>query len=152
MKPKEFIQNVLIDEMKDIVFRHAYLSFALISVGIEFIGKCALTECDHWDIKPEEKFKPFDKGVELMTNVDKRYADLNLKDQLRNGFAHTLLPKSKILLSEIHHGAKHFEKYEDKTVLVIEILYRDFVIACHEILKSKFDENDKMNKEFLTIK
>lgn len=154
MYPKDFIKNVLINEMKDIVTKHPYLAFALISIGIEFIGKCALTECDHWDIKQNEhkKYKPFDKGMELMTKVDNRYSLLNLKNELRNGFVHTLLPKSKIALSEVRHGAKHFEQKNNQTILVIEILYRDFVKICHMILKRKFDANDKMNKEFLVIK
>lgn len=38
MKPKKFIESVLINEMKDVVFRHPYLSFLLISVGVEFLG------------------------------------------------------------------------------------------------------------------
>jgi hypothetical protein len=37
MKPKEFIEAVLINEMKDIVNKHPSLSFLLISVGIEFL-------------------------------------------------------------------------------------------------------------------
>lgn len=151
MNPKEFVQNVLINEMKDIVMRHPYLAFALISIGIEFLGKCMLTECDHWDIKQNEPFKPFDKGMELMTKIDNRYTHLNLKDQLRNGFVHTLLPKTGIALSEVRHGAKHFEQINHQTILVIEILYRDFVRACISVLNYPFDINDKMNKGFLNI-
>lgn len=147
-KPKEFIKNVLINEMKDIVFRHAYLSFALIAIGIEFLGKCMLTQYKNWYI-PKIAFK---KGLDLMVEVDQRYANLELKDQLRNGLVHTLLPKSKISLSEVKAGDIHFgEDSKGKTILVVEILYRDFVIACNKVLKHKFNKTDKMNKGFLKV-
>ncbi len=153
MKPKEFIKNVLIGEMKDIVNKHPYLAFALIAIGIEFLGKCMIIECDHWDFmrKESEKYKPFDKGMELMIKIDNRYFFVNLKDQLRNGFVHTLLPKSEVALSEVKSGDRHFDQKSYKTILVIEILYRDFVRACHMVLDYPFKENDKMNGDFLTI-
>jgi len=150
MKPKEFIEHVLIHELRDIVFRHPYLSFALISIGIEFLGKCMLTEnkFQKWNnINPDKAYK---KGTELMLEIDTAYSSVDLKE-LRNGFAHTLLPK-KVLLSELKHGAIHFEKRTDgKTILVAEILYRDFVIACQKVLNTTFDINDKMNKEILHV-
>lgn len=151
---KDFIQKVWINEMKDVVNKHAFLSFALIPIGIEFLGKCRLEELDHWDLNTQEmhKYKPFDKGLELMIEVDGRYKGLDLKNQLRNGFAHTLLPKSKISLSEVKAGDIHFAKdKKDRTILVIEILYRDFVIACKKILTTNFDKDNKINKPFLSI-
>ena len=70
MKPKEFIKQVMISEYRDIVFRHPYLSFALLSIAIEFLGKCMLTNFKTWQIKPDTAFK---KGVELLSEVDVRY-------------------------------------------------------------------------------
>lgn len=151
---KDFIQKVWIDEMKDVVNKHAFLSFALIPIGIEFLGKCQIKNLDHWDLSLSEMktYKPFDKGLELMVNVDSRYKNLDLKNQLRNGFAHTLLPKSKISLSEVKAGDIHFAKdKKGRTILVIEILYRDFVIACNKIIKTKFGKDNKINKPFLSI-
>lgn len=148
--PKEFIQGVLINEMSDIVERHPYLAFALIAIGIEFLGKCHLTEHQDWNrIKPE---KAFNKGLELLIEDEPTYRTLNLKNELRDGFAHTLLPKSKIALSEVRHGAIHFsQNSQGKTILVIEIFYRDFVQACQKILATKFPDNDKMNQQFIRI-
>ena len=75
---------------------------------------------------------------------------MNLKE-LRNGFAHTLIPK-KVLLSEVKHGTKHFDKDSSgKVVLVAEIFYRDFVIACQKILETEFGLEDKMNKDILKV-
>jgi hypothetical protein len=150
MKPKEFIENVLINEIKDVVDRHAYLSFLLIAVGIEFLGKCLLIEKPNWnDIKPDAAFK---KGMELICEIEPEYSKHNLKDELRNGFAHTLSPKSKIALSEIKHGAKNFQNNNSgQTILVAEIFYRDFVIACRHIIEKEFPKEDKMNKDFLYV-
>jgi len=150
MKPKEFIEHVLINEIKDVVDRHPYLSFLLISVGIEFLGKCLLVEKQNWNkIKPE---KAFNKGLELMCNVDPEYSTINLKDELRNGLAHTFMPKSKIALSEIKHGARNFQKNNSgQTILVAEIFYRDFVKACRLIIEQEFPIEDKINKDFLYV-
>ncbi len=145
--PKDFIRNVLINEYHDIVFRHKYLSFILIGIGIEFLGKCMLTQQQDWHkIKPE---KAFDEGVALLP---KKYQDLNLRDQLRNGLAHTLSPKSKIALSEVKSGEQHLKKSKKgQTIIIIEELYLDFVKACKKVLKKKFSKNDKMEKPFLFI-
>ena len=147
MKPKVFIEDVIIPEFRDIVFRHPYLSFAMISIGIEFLGKCMLVEKKTWYIKPEIAFK---KGKELLSSIDSNYLTVNLWD-LRNGFAHTLLPQ-KVLLSEVRHGIKHFDKDSSgKVVLVAEIFYRDFVIACQKVLETEFGLEDKMNKDILKV-
>lgn len=98
MEPKEFIKKVLIAEIKDILNYHPFLSFALIAIGIEFIGKCMLTEYQDWDrIKPDKAFK---RGHDMLIEVDQRYSTIDLKNELRNGFVHTYLPKSQIVLSE----------------------------------------------------
>jgi hypothetical protein len=147
--PKEFIQEVLIDEFKDIVDRHTYIAFSLVAIGIEFLGKCMLTECQDWhDISPD---KAFNRGLDLMTKVDERYGTLNLKDELRNGFAHTLAPKSNIVLSELKDGAPHLLEAGEKTILVIEIFYGDFVKACKRVIAVEFPETDKMNKSFIRV-
>ena len=149
---KEFIKLYLIDEVKDIVFRHPYLSFVLMAVGIEFLGKCTWTDQKEWDVKPEDNNKAFEKGLNLMIEIDQRYAGLDLKNQLRNGFAHTLLPKSEISLSEVNAGDEHFGKdFRGRTILVAEIFYRDFVIACKKVLNMQFSESDKMNKPFMEV-
>lgn len=147
MKPKEFIQNVIISEYRDIVFRHPYLSFALLSIGIEFLGKCMLTNYKTWQIKPDTAFK---KGVDLLSEIDARYSSIDLKE-LRNGFAHTLIPK-KIALSEIKHGAIHFDKNpQGKVILVAEFFFRDIIIACKKVINTEFTNDDKMNKDILRI-
>lgn len=150
MYPKDFIKHVLINEYKDIVDRHAYLSFTLIAIGIEFLGKCMLSQHKDWNrISPD---KAFNEGLKLLVAVDKKYGQLSLKNELRNGLAHTLMPKSKIVFSETKNGAIHFGLNSlNQTVLVAEIFYRDFVIACNMVLARQFPQTDKMNKLFMRV-
>lgn len=150
MKPKAFIETVLVNEIKDVVERHPYLSFLLISVGIEFLGKCMMTDKQKWnEIKAEKAFK---LGMELIYAVNPEYKKLNLKSELRDGFAHTFLPKSKIALSQASHGIKNFQRnLQLQTVLVAETFYEDFASACKTVIQTNFPENDKMNKDFIYI-
>jgi len=150
MMPKEFIQGVLINELHDIVKRHPYIAFSIIAIGIEFIGKCLMSTHQDWHNIPPDK--AFDRGLSLMIEEEPAYLDLELRNELRNGFAHTLLPKSKIALSESKNGAKHFSlNSEGKTILVIEIFFRDFVKACQQVIKKDFPTNDKMSKVFIRV-
>jgi len=48
MTPKEFIQQVLIDEVGEIHLKYPYISFATMAIGIEFLGKC-LNSHDDWN-------------------------------------------------------------------------------------------------------
>ena len=151
--PKDFIKRTLIDEMKDIVARHPYLSFSLISSGIEFLGKCMLTEYKQWELPREEIYRAYEKGIEIISDVDNRYAEIkNFKNELRNSLIHSFLPGAKISLSEVKAGDNHFSKDDKgKTILVAEIFYRDFVLACKKVLARDFDADDKMEKYFLHI-
>ena len=146
MYPKDFIKLVCINEIGDVVKHHPFLSFALLSIGIEFIGKCRMVG-NTWDIKPE---KAFNSGKEILVEIDSRYEQLDLRTELRNGLTHTYLPKSKLALGEVRNGDDHFGTSKTgRTILVAEILYRDFVKACHIILETQFPASDKMNRDFL---
>ena len=49
MKPKEFIDTVLINEVGAIHLQYPYISFAMIAIGIEFLGKC-LNNYENWNM------------------------------------------------------------------------------------------------------
>lgn len=148
MKPKDFIEKVLIEEIGEVVSRHHYLSFALIAIGLEFLGKCMLTEYATWDIKPK---KAYDKGVSLLESIDSRYSSVDLRKELRNGFAHTLVPKSGIILGQKKDSEEHLSVFQGKTVLIVEDFYADFVEASHLVLDTTFSNNDKMSAQLLNV-
>jgi len=160
--PKDFINQVLINEIQDIVIKHPYLAFLLICTGIEFLGKCIDTNNQNWDWnqKYQEINQPFDNAIKKL--FPKKYSLLlekySLRDQLRNGMIHILAPKSKIGLSQLKHDKNgeilmknHPFEQNGKLVFIIEYFYIDFVDACKKVLRMKFDNNDKMNKAFLSI-
>ncbi len=160
--PKDFIRQVFIDELQDIVIKHPYLAFLLICSGIEFLGRCIDTKNQFWDWKLsyQKQNPPFDKAINDL--FPEKYKILinkyKLRDQLRNGLIHIMAPKSKISLTQLKHDKdgtvtteKHPLEQDGKLILIIEYFYIDFVDACKKVLKMKFEDNDKMNKPFLSI-
>lgn len=158
--PKDFIGEVLIVEISDIVHKHPYLAFLLICSGIEFLGKCSDVKLKKWDCKYNNG-EHFKKGLSFFP---KWYRENKMKgfllDQLRNGLVHLFTPKSGVDL--ISKNDKIFLKihYKDNIILkskrnrnyiVVEYLFFDFVEACKEVLKIKFSKRDKMNKQLLIV-
>ena len=47
---------------------------------------------------------------------------------------HSVMPKSKIVLSERKHGHKNLSIYDTKLLLVAEDFYDDFKKACEEVI------------------
>jgi hypothetical protein len=43
LKLKDFIKSVLIDELGAMIDQHPYISFIMMGIGIEFLGKCINT-------------------------------------------------------------------------------------------------------------
>ena len=84
---RKFIEDYLITQIGEIKPKYPYFAFLLMSVGIEFLGKCQ-NDYD-WDdfsrIKPNENF---DNGLKIYPL--KKYVTTGLYDKLRNGFAHAL--------------------------------------------------------------
>ncbi len=160
--PKEFINDTLIEGIGKIIKINAYLSFILIANGIEFLGKCIDTnnQAWHWNNKYSRNNQPFDNAIKKL--FPSAYAELlkeGLRDQLRNGMSHTLLPKSKIGLSELKNDpnasisySNHpfYNKNRRQHILILEYFYFDFVEACKKVISKKF-ESDKMNKPFLSV-
>jgi hypothetical protein len=159
--PKDFIRQVLIDELQDIVVKHPYLAFLLICSGIEFLGKCIDTNKQewNWDFQYQKNNPPFDNAIKNLfpEKYEKALGDYKLRDQLRNGLTHALAPKNKIGLSQLKHDENgeitmdnHPFEQGGKLSLIIEYFYIDFVDACKKVLNMNFKKNDKMNKPFLS--
>ncbi len=153
MYPKEFINSVLIAEIGLIKTKHPYLAFALICSGIEFLGKC-LSKEDWQHYKSNGYYFKF-AIEELMP----RYKPLkeDLYQDLRNGMAHVLLPKSKIALTQISHDkngeitpGNHPYKKDGHYILLIEYFYNDFVEACKKVIRKK-EKHVKSDKYFCKL-
>lgn len=152
MKPKEFISKVLISNIGDIHKDYHYISFALMAVGIEFLGKCIGSE-EKWD-----KGKPkndFERAINHLNSFSKYrpYLDkYKIWDSLRNGMLHSFRPKSKLSFSsgnEMKHLSEFNDNGVDKINLKCEDLYKDFKAACEEVLSMKSFPSKKMDEILL---
>ena len=122
---RQFIQEYLIDDIGNIVKTHPYFAFLLMAVGIEFLGKCQNSY--DWDdynsnIGPR---KNFNNGLKI--GPLKRYANMDLRDKLRNGLAHALLIKQGIKVAQ----------GDSPNALNSDTFYADFKEACESVLNAK---------------
>lgn len=152
MMPKEFIEQVLIREIGELHEDHPYIAFAIMAIGIEFLGKC-LNEFDDWNESRRSR-KDFELAIDELDSF-KNYRPLlsshNLWDSLRNGFAHSFVPKKTLSLSS-KDEAMHFSTiYHNKINLKCEDFYNDFRNACEEVINMVAFQNNKMNKSLLEI-
>ena len=154
MKPKDFIQKVLINEIGIIKEQHAYISFALMAIGIEFLGK-ALNNYDNWG-EPHRGRKDFELAIKSL-NSFVQYRPLlssyDLCDSLRNGFAHSFVPKGKISLSSGNNETGHLIENSTNTKINLrcEDFYKDFANACSEVINMTTFPNNKMENPLLRV-
>lgn len=143
---KEFINNVLINEIKSIQKKYGYhyLSFSLISQGIEFLGACI----DNYDFdksgKSANRFRLAIKDLfPLKYDIyNKSSSVYDLYKNLRCGLLHKMLPKSDIELIqriEIPDFGNHLEikriRNKNRLILVSQDLFDDFEKAANEVIK-----------------
>jgi hypothetical protein len=151
--PKSFIAKVLIEEIGKITKTNAYLSFVLIAIGIEFLGKCINDSIDNWNDRKVKSEKLFNDAIrELMP----KYQPYRLYQLLRCGLAHYLAPQEGIGLSELKNGTVNLSTTSDGTlVLNVEDFYNDFKCACEKVIygiDNNVYKNDKMYRQFLKAK
>ncbi len=147
MDVPDFIQNVLIDGLKDIQHGegHSALWLNLLCQGIEFLGACLDSEPFSAKGLGAPRFR---KAIyELFPSSYHRFNQgtgklLDLYENLRCGFLYPLLPGSRLEL--IHRVDKeemnvdHLEVVEirgmNRLVLVLEDLLEDYRKACDEVV------------------
>jgi len=156
LKPKEFIHQVFIMELGRIKDQYPYISFAIMATGIEFLGKCLDQSSEHWNVTGRSKIN-FEFAINNLEAFKKYRPFLDrfkMHDSLRNGFAHSFVPKYSIGLSskdEAPHMLVYGKNY-DRLNLRCEDLYEDFRLACLEVIGMPFpNRSDKMNRGLLSV-
>lgn len=154
MMPKEFIQVVLIDELRLVVEQRPYISFAPVTIGFEFIGKALdITEPTWRKNSPKDDWeRPF-KQLSCLSQYLPHLQSYKLHDCIRNGYMHTFIPKGKINVSSRLDIHSHLEiSQTGKLNIKCEQYYEDLVLACKEIINMDFpDPSNKMNKDLLSV-
>ena len=125
IKVEDFINDYLITHIGEIKNNYPYFAFVLMSIGIEFLGKCQNTDFDWNKYRHAQPETDFNKGMELPSL--KKYKQLNLYRNLRCGLAHSLSTNGNLVLSD----------KSNTTTLNCEEFYNAFVDACNEILSGK---------------
>jgi hypothetical protein len=151
LHPKQFIKQVFIEEVKPLVNQSPYIAFAIMAIGIEFLGKCLDSKAVEWNVrhKGESNFKLAINSLNSL-NIYIPKA-VFLYDALRCGFAHSFVPKAGLTLSS-KNEMSHMFHHNDSINLRCEDFYNDFRKACQEVINMEFiDPNDKMNKGLLGI-
>lgn len=161
--PREFIYKIYIENLGQIVDKgYFYISFGLIGIGIEFLGKCIRTKQNPVWETPNQGRQNFEAAItELMVNY-KPYVGANSQydfaDNLRNGMAHAFRPKGKLELTfrkeAKEHGWEHGKINQlGRLVICCEDLYEDFRNACNQVIRrvenQEFPSGDKIYDGFI---
>lgn len=129
MKGKEFIETVLINEIGEVANQYPYLAFALMCIGIEFLGKCLHSKDIH---KGGESRDNFDNALEKYPSLNKYQSIENLYGCLRCGLLHAFLPNDGVILSDDQNDLPN-------KVIGCEDFYNDFVTACGDAIDDTKD-------------
>jgi hypothetical protein len=151
MNPKEFIQTILINDIGKIHLEHPYVSFALMAIGIEFLGKCLNTHNDWVKGKPKNDFELAINSLNSFTRYRPLLTSHRLWDSFRNGFAHSFTAKKTLTLSS-KDEAPHLQIMGSNIInLRCEDFYADFKNACEEVIAMETFASNKMGRKLLTV-
>lgn len=142
---REFIQKFMIDDIGRLVDSHPFHSFVLMSIGIEFLGKC-LRDGD-WDDPNRNATEDFNNAISELYSFTKYRNIDGLYDKLRCGLAHLSVPKNGIKLDREGNDIS-----SSPIILGCREMYEDFKSACNEVLEDKEGKVKKdLTKDYLVI-
>jgi len=152
MDPKHFIKTVLVDELGQLIPTHPYISFVMMGIGIEFLGKCLDSAHSDWN-EPNRSAVNFKDAILKIPSLQ-RYGTYLVSHKLyssfRCGLAHAVSPKLQVTLSSKNEMG-HLVEHGSRINLKAEDFYADFKAACEYIISLNFPSGDKMNRAFLQV-
>jgi len=133
----QFIQEVLIEPIKDIIEKHPFHAFFLLCPIVEILGKCLNKDSD-WHF-PNHSKKDFNNALKTLTPL-KKYSLLSadLYSIVRCGLLHAGIPKEGIKLCPNNNDLSN-------NTIGCKELYYDIKCAWEEI-----KNNDLAKKEMKT--
>jgi hypothetical protein len=152
LKPKDFIHIVLIEEIGELSNSHPYLSFILMGIGIEFLGKCIDTNLLDWNESHRSKHD-FENAIKMIPSLNKYDPYLTshqIYSSFRCGLAHAVIPKAQITLSSKQEMA-HLVEHNGRLNFKVEDFYNDFKGACEYVKNQTYQVGDKMLADFLEV-
>lgn len=152
MDPKHFIKTVLIDELGQLIPTHPYISFVMMGIGIEFLGKCLDSAHSDWNV-PGRSAANFKEAILTIPSLQRYRTYLHshkLYSSFRCGLAHAVSPKLQVTLSSKKEMG-HLVQHGSSVNLKAEDFYADFRAACEHVISINFPPGDKMNRTFLQV-
>jgi len=152
LKPTDFIQSVLIDELGSMIEKHPYISFIVMGIGIEFLGKCIDRSLNDWNVSGRSS-SDFKNAIKTITSLNKYEPYLTTHDlygSFRCGLAHAVSPKASITLSSKNEQG-HLIETNGRLNLKVEDFYNDFKVACEYVKNDNYPDGDKMKRDFLEV-
>ena len=137
---KEFIREYLIGKIGKLKDSEPYIAFLMMSIGIEFLGKC-LNDKDDWDVSNMSE-SDFNLAINTLKSLNK-YQGWDLYHKLRCGLAHTMMVKSGFGIK--NKGAS------TSTCVSCEEFYNDFKAACEEVMNMSLPVKN-LDADYLVIK
>lgn len=152
LTPKDFIKTVFVNEIGSLISGHPYISFMVMGIGIEFLGKCIDSQLLTWNVPKRSKgdFEAAIKTISSLKKYEPFLTSYDLYSSFRCGLAHAASPKYQITLSSKDETA-HLRENSNRLNLKVEDFYADFKDACEYVISYTFPPNDKMNKSFLEV-
>lgn len=152
LKSKDFIKSVLIDELGGMINGHPYISFVIMGIGIEFLGKCLATTRNEWNEggHSETDFENAIKNFPSLKKYESYLKSHKLYSSFRCGLVHAISPKVQVTLSS-KGELGHLIEQGGRINLKVEEFYDDFKQACEYVINMKFAPGDKMNSDFLQV-
>lgn len=138
---KEFIETHLIEHIGEIKDSYPYFAFLLMAVGIEFLGKCQrnISDWNHYDA--QNPSADFNAGMKIPPL--NKYSASDLRNNLRNGMAHSFLTKGQLCVSN---------RGTDGCSIGCSQLYADFKEACENVLRGSITMPTKsLNDVFFVV-
>lgn len=152
LKPSDFIQTVLINEIGELSDSHPYISFILMGIGIEFLGKCIDTTLTDWNVSGRSKqdFEDAIKNIPSLKKYEPYLTSHQMYNSFRCGLTHAVSPKVQITLSSKQEMA-HLIEHNGRLNLKVEDFYSDFKDACEFVKAQTYPTGDKMSADFLEV-
>lgn len=91
-----FIKNYFIEEIGSLVENHPFVALTLMSIGVEFLGKCL--NPNPWNDPNERSGSTFNSAVNNFESLNKYSVVTDLYHNLRCGLAHRLMVQGQIIL------------------------------------------------------
>lgn len=155
MTVKEFIEVTFLNQLGRLVNEYPYISFMVMGMGIEFLGKCINDgEFDEGGVSRRR----FEEAVNNISAFEKyrhlvgKGTSFDLYDSFRCGLTHFASPKHPITLSSKSEMA-NLELHDDgkRVNIKCEDFYADFCKAIYEIFELPGAVQSKLGSVFLEI-